>query len=125
MFWIILIALLIIAAIAYGLGVSFWAVVGILAALAVIFFVGCGLLPDEEDSPEKAKKKKIISKVLLISVPVVLVILIIGAIIGGVESNSSSESRADAEYDDMMAGYDWGDDYYYDSNDNAVKEKPW
>lgn len=40
-------------------------------------------------------------------------------------SCSSSSSSADSEYDYVMAGQDWGDDYYYDSNDNVVREKLW
>lgn len=40
-------------------------------------------------------------------------------------SCSSSSSSADDEYDEMMGGQDWGDGYYYDSNDNAVKKTYW
>lgn len=38
---------------------------------------------------------------------------------------SCSSSSADSEYDDVMAAQDWGDGYYYDSNDNAVKKTLW
>lgn len=38
---------------------------------------------------------------------------------------SCSGSSADSEYDDAMAAQDWGDGYYYDSNDNAVKKTLW
>lgn len=36
-----------------------------------------------------------------------------------------SSSSADSRYDDAMAAQDWGDGYYYDSNDNAVKKTLW
>ena len=123
MIFAILIGLIIIALIASGLGVDVGVVIGILAGLVVIFIVAACLWPDDKDTPEKAKKKKRISKTLLIAIPVVLVILIIGAIIGAVGVFDSSSS--DAKYDNMMGGYDYGDNYYYDSNDNAVKEKAW
>ncbi|MBO5361030.1 MAG: hypothetical protein J6B25_09370 [Clostridia bacterium] len=38
---------------------------------------------------------------------------------------SCSGSSADSRYDDAMAAQDWGDGYYYDSNDNAVKKTLW
>lgn len=123
MIFAILIGLIVIALIASGLGVDVGVVIAILAGLVVIFLVAACLWPDEKDTPEKAKKKKKISKILLISIPVVLVILIIGAIIGTVGLFDSSSS--DAQYDHMMGGYDYGDNYYYDSNDNAVNEKLW
>ncbi|MEE1011611.1 MAG: hypothetical protein U0L11_06205 [Acutalibacteraceae bacterium] len=136
MIFVILIALIIIALIATGLGVDFWVVVAVLVGLGVIFIIACSLMPDEEEKKKREaqknnnkndekqiKRKKLISKILFISIPVVLVILIIGAIIGtlGLFDNSSS----DAQYDHYMGGYDYGDNYYYDSNDNVVKEKLW
>ena len=39
-------------------------------------------------------------------------------------SSSSADSEYD-EYDDVMAAQDWGDGYYYDSNDHAVKKTLW
>lgn len=73
---------------------------------------------------KKRKKKKKTLKIILICAAVAVVVEIIAGLIynfDGVFKTSSSDS----EYDDMMAVYDYGDGYYYDSNDNAVKKTPW
>ena len=41
------------------------------------------------------------------------------------EAEYKKEKEYEEKYDDVMAGYDWGDDYYYDTNDHEVKKKPW
>lgn len=122
---VVIAVLIVIALIATGLGLSFWAVVGILALLGVVFLVACSLMPDEKDSTEKAKKKKKISTILLISIPVVIIALILAAFISSCDMSSLDSSSEDAEYDEAMGSYDWGDDYYYDSNDNSVNKKAW
>ena len=53
---------------------------------------------------------------------VVVVIIIVSIVNVGGDINGDSEY---AEYDDIMAGQDWGDGYYYDRNDHAVKKTLW
>lgn len=53
----------------------------------------------------------------------IIFIILAAVLVLGLSSCSGSSS--DSEYDDAMAGYDWGDGYYYDSNDNAVKKTLW
>lgn len=118
--WVIIAAIIAVLLIADGLGIDFWIVV---LALGVIFLLACFLVPNDKDSKEKAKRKKTALKVILIGAGVAAVIGIIASIAGSVESSSSSP--ADSEYDNMMAGQDWGDDHYYDRHDNVVKKKPW
>lgn len=37
----------------------------------------------------------------------------------------SSSNSSDRDYDNAMGSVDWGDGYYYDSKDNAVKKTYW
>lgn len=123
MFTAIIIALLVIALIATGLGIDFFAMLAILVGLVAILLFVVWLWPNEKDPPEKARKKKLISKIILIALAVAVVAIIIGSIIGLVGTVSSSPSEK--AYDDAMGSVDWGDGYYYDSNDNAVKKTYW
>ncbi len=123
MFTAIIIALVVIALIATGVGIDFGAMLAILAGLVAVLLFVAWLWPNENDPPEKAKKKKLISKIILIALAVVVVVIIIGAIVGLIGTVSSSPS--DRAYDDAMGSVDWGDGYYYDSNDNAVKKTYW
>ncbi|MBQ4095352.1 MAG: hypothetical protein IJC65_02880 [Oscillospiraceae bacterium] len=45
---------------------------------------------------------------------IIIVLGIVSALFGGQD-----------ETDTVWSSYDYDDDYYYDSNDNTVKKKPW
>lgn len=109
------------------MGLSFWATLAIVAGLVAVFMFACCLIPDEKDTSEKAERKKLISKIILIILGIVVVVIIIVSIfgIGGRLVEDYKEDSKYAEYDDMMAGQDWGDGYYYDTNDHAVKKTLW
>lgn len=125
MFWVILIVIFIIFAIAVGLGIDFWAaLVGILVPLAVVAFLWATF--DEKDKEiikKQLKFKENIGKILAIEVAFVLVIVIISGLFGSCDVAFGDDGYD--EYDDAMASQDWGDHYYYDSSDHEVKWKPW
>lgn len=143
MFWVILIVGLIISAIAVGLGIDFWALVGILVVLAIVAFIGFGLWVENEDkakakknSPEENDKKEIkkfklkekLGKIILIGTLITVIVIIISGIFGScgvLSGDNDKHGTADNEYDEVMEGYDWGDGYYYDSSDNTVKKTLW
>ena len=141
MFWVILIVIFIISALAVGLGIDFWALVGILVGLAVVAFIALGAWATyDEKAKELAEKNKLsnndnkkeekklkfkanIGKILAIGVALVLVIVIISGLFGSCDVAFGDDGYD--EYDDAMASQDWGDHYYYDSSDHEVKWKPW
>ena len=135
MFWVILIVGLIISAIALGLGIDFCALVGILIVLAIVAFIGFGLWIENEEKAKKNKlsnkenaekeKKKIkfkenLGKIILIGTVIVVIVIVFSGLFGSCDVLLETD-----EHDEIMGSYDWGDDYYYDSSDNTVKEKPW
>ena len=122
MLWAVLIGLIVIGLFSTGLGLDADVVLGVIIVLGVISFFVFGYFADDA-SPEKVKKKEKLKKVLRVLVPIVLIIFVVGVIIGLVGIFDSSSS--DAQYDRVMGGYDYGDNYYYDSNDNAVKKTYW
>lgn len=50
---------------------------------------------------------------------VVLILVLIGFGVNACMDDDSSE------YDDVMAGYDWGDHSYYNSANHSVEWTPW
>lgn len=135
MFYVILIVGLIISAIALGLGIDFWALVGILIVLAIVAFIGFGLWIDNEEKAKANKKsnkentekeekklkfKENLGKIILIGTVIVVIVIVISGLFGSCDVLLETD-----EHDEVMGSYDWGDDYYYDSSDNTVKEKPW
>ena len=50
---------------------------------------------------------------------VVLILVLIGGIVSCVSDDDSGS------YDDVMAGYDWGDHSYYNRDNHSVEWTPW
>lgn len=141
MFWVVLIVLLIISALAVGLGIDFWALVGILIGLGVVAFLAIGAWAtydekakalakenkstskDNKKEEKKMKFKANLGKIIAIGAALVLIVVIISGLFGSCDVAFGADEYE--EYDEVMGGYDWGDNYYYDSSDHEVKWKPW
>ena len=140
MFWVVLIVLLIISALAVGLGIDFWALVGILIGLGVVAFLAIGAWAtydekakelaknkstskDNKKEEKKMKFKANLGKIIAIGAALVLIVVIISGLFGSCDVAFGDDGYE--EYDEVMGGYDWGDHYYYDSSDHEVKWTPW
>jgi flagellar basal body-associated protein FliL len=135
MFWILFIAFIVLLVIAYGLGISFWGLLGILLLIAVIFCIGCWFVDDGKEErakleneeeiakfDKKIKKKKFVGKCILIGVGVALVLVVCGGLLGSCDLFSSSSS---SNYDsDGRNGYGEQYDKDVDYAADAFGEDP-
>ena len=69
----------------------------------------------EIETLKKKKMNKIVISVLVCSLIILIIYGIVCLFSGG----------SDNEYDDVMAGYDWGDYHYYDRGSHRVETTPW
>ncbi|MBO4894714.1 MAG: hypothetical protein J5562_07350 [Clostridia bacterium] len=75
---------------------------------------------DEEKKKSKAELKSVLKGVIIITALVSLIFFIIMCV-----SASTREKTSQEKYDDMMAGYDWGDHYAYNKQNHSVEWVPW
>ena len=69
---------------------------------------------------EKEKLRKALKMTIIISGVVFLVCMIVLLVLLATREKTPME-----KYDDVMSGYNWGKNYYYDTNSHSVLKKPW
>ncbi|MCQ2477361.1 MAG: hypothetical protein MJ125_05970 [Clostridia bacterium] len=107
----------------------------IILALIVLGAIALGIytIITKYKESEKAKQEKDIESidkekrayVGRIIIFVVAVILIVGLAVFFAVGIESEPKTPQAKYDDVMAGYDWGDNYYYSKKSHKVERIPW
>lgn len=98
--------------------------IGNLTAISMLLFLGLGFFYWVYFSDGKHEEKAAMKKALKLMIIICLIIFIICMITMSIML-ATREKTPMEKYDDVMSGYNWGKDYYYDTNSHSVLKKPW